>query len=85
MTTHTTVVILNNVLEKLTRRGQSQETHASYTKTNDLMIEPSDHPQCQVESSYSVHPDMKSHSGTCMKLENYLTQKVQRSRTRSNK
>ena len=33
-----------------------------------LMIEPGEHPSWWVDSSYSIHPDMQSHSGVCMTL-----------------
>ena len=32
------------------------------------MIEPGDHPNWWVDSSYAVHPDMHSHSGIIMTL-----------------
>ena len=33
-----------------------------------LMIEPGEHPSWWVDSSYSIHPGMQSHSGVCMTL-----------------
>jgi len=36
------------------------------TKDLMLMIKPAEHPRWWVDSSYGVHPDMRSHSGICM-------------------
>ena len=33
-----------------------------------LTIEPDDNPHCCVDSSYAVHPDMKSHTGIFMSI-----------------
>jgi len=38
------------------------------TQDLTLMIEPGDHPNWWVDSSYAVHPDMRSHSGIIMTL-----------------
>jgi len=38
------------------------------TQELTLMIEPSDHPNWWVDSSYAVHPDMRSHSVIVMML-----------------
>jgi len=33
-----------------------------------LLIVPGEHPKWWVDISYSMHPDMQSHSGICMTL-----------------
>ena len=38
------------------------------TRELALMIKPSAHPRWWVDSSYTVHPDMRSHSGLHMTL-----------------
>jgi len=42
--------------------------HLWGTQNLTLMIEPGDHPNWWVDSSYAVHPDMPSHSGIVMML-----------------
>jgi hypothetical protein len=42
-------------------------------KTLTLTIEPSDEPKGWVESSYTIHPDMKSHTGIYMTIRNGAT------------
>jgi len=54
----------NNDYKKLTHVIQ----YLRGTQDITLTIEPGDHPNWWVDSSYTVHPDMHSHSGIIMML-----------------
>jgi len=43
-------------------------SHLRNTRNMTLTIEPGDRPKWWVDSSYAVHPDMKSHTGIYMTL-----------------
>jgi len=56
------------------------------TRNMILTIKPGDEPKCLVDSSYAIHPDMKSHTGIYMTLgkgDTYMASCKQKLNTKS--
>jgi len=78
MTKHTDNSRIPMYKSKRARKGSLQETNKSNpvhqdTKKLMLNIEHNDNPKSWVDSSYFIHPDMKSHTGIYMKIGNCAT------------